>query len=213
MVYVYVVVFFLAIFIAYFLYKSYPFQFFYHKHRIKKLFIKDFKNKVRGRYSAKAYFAPSHKIISNSEYHASTNRQKVNFSECYNVIRFKTVDIDWEIYFNLIRDGSTFTEVFNLRAFSRNYKIKSEGNVEKSYSRINVFTNNSYLTQVLEKQANDDLKWLVRYNGDILLISHNNLHFKAFLDAKHLSVSRVIDMVKAMNNIKSKVYKKDVIEY
>lgn len=212
---VFVWVAFLALFLmfCYFIYHTYIFQFYYHKYRVKRDLIDKFMHTVKGHFVSEAYFGPSHKVISSSEYCSLSNRDKVNFSKCYNIVKFKTMDVYWELYFNLIRDGRSFSEVFNLRAFPHDYKIKSEGNVEKSYSRLNIFTNNRYLTEILEGVSHEDLGWLVRYNGDILLVSYNNLHFKAFLDSNNLSANRTLDMVKAMNNVKSRVYKKDVLEY
>ncbi len=202
-----------GIILFYFLYTSHFFQFYMHRYRVKSSFLNEFKGSVKGKFTKVAYFAPSHKIISKSEYNSLPNREKVNFSKCYNVITFKSTDVYWELYFHLVKEEITFIEVFNLRAFPIEYKIKSEGNVEKSYSRLNVFTNNHYLTEILEGKANNNLKWLIRKNGDILLIGSNNLHYKAFLDSKKMTHERALDMVKAMNGIKHDIYKKDVLEY
>lgn len=204
---------FISILFLYFTYTSYFFQLFIHKHKIKKKFLEDFKGKVRGNFQKEGYFGTSHKIISKKEYKALSNKQKPNFSKCYNIIRFKTADIEWELYYNLLKEGIGFQEILNIRVFPRFLKIKSEGNVEKNYGRLNVFTNNSYLTHILETDTTDYLKWLLRYDGDMLLISHNNLHFKAFKSSNKLGVARSMDIVKSLNGIKRSIYRKDVIEY
>lgn len=203
----------LSLIFLYFFYTSYFFQFLLHRRKIKKAFIDDFVQNVKGHCQLTSYFGSSHKLVSKNEFNSFSNRHKLSFSLCHNVVKFKTADADWELFFNLIKEGIGFKEVFNLRVFPHTHLIKSEGNVEKNYSRLNVFTNNGYLTKILEKDVSDNLKWLIRYNGDILLISSNNLHFKAFLDSKKLNVLRVMDMVKAMHSINSAIYKKDVIEY
>jgi hypothetical protein len=213
MVYIFLAFFVLFIVILFMLYCSYTFQFFLHRYKIKKGFLEDFRKLVKGKYVSEAYFCPSHKIISLQEYRSLSNRQKVNFSECYNVIRFKTIDIDWELYFNLIRDGMSFAEVLNLRAFPKDYKIKSEGNAEMNCSMVNIFTNNRYLTKVLEVDVKLDIEYLIKKGGDNLFITYNNLHYKSFLDSSKISKSRVMDMIKSINSIKSKVYKKDILEY
>ena len=59
----------------------------------------------------------------------------------------------------------------------------------------------------------DYLKQLIRNNEDILLISINNLHFKATIKSKVLTSTRTMDMVKAMNSVKGQIYKEDIIEY
>jgi hypothetical protein len=199
--------------IFYFLYFSYSFQIFLHKARVKNSLLDDFKNNVKGSFYKQGLFANSHKIISKREYETYSNRYKGNFSECYNIIKFKTNDAHWELFFHLVKEDYGFQEILNIRVFPNDIKIKSEGNVEKSYSRLNVFTNNSYLTHILETDGLDYLKWLIRYNGDIFLISPNNLHFKAFNVSKKVSVERIMDMIKSINAIKRSIYQKDIIEY
>ncbi len=181
--------------------------------RLRKTFLQDFKNNVKGSFYKEALFANSHKIISKKEYESFSHKYKVNFSSCYNIIKFKTQDAEWELFFHLVKENYGFQEILNIRVFPKDIKIKSEGNVEKSYSRLNVFTNNSYLTHILETDGLDYLKWLIRYNGDILLISPNNLHFKAFNVSKKVSVERIMDMIKSINALKRNIYQKDVIEY
>lgn len=196
------------------IYNSYTFQIFKHRRKLKKIFLDDFTRQVKGSFVGNGYFAVSHRVVQPSEYKSYSNRHKANFSFCYNVVTFKTPDAHWELFFHLIKDNLRFSEIMTVRTFPIDCKIKSEGNVEKSYSRLNILTNNRYLTGILESpDTKDYLKWLLRENGDILLISHNNLHFKAFLKNDKMSTMRVMDMIKAMNIIKNKIYKKDVIEY
>jgi len=203
----------ILIVLSFFIYNTYSFQFFIHRIKVKKTFLNDFRKSTRGRFIDEAYFGPSHKIISKREFNSFTNKQKINFSKCYNVITFKTADVEWELFFNIIKEGLSFTEVLNLRAFPINATIKSEGNIERNYSRVNVFTNNHYLTNVLEVGVNNDVLWLMRYDGDMLLISGNNLHFKAFVNSKKISLNRAMDMIRALDGIKKGIYKKDIIEY
>lgn len=211
----YLLLFFLTCFllVGFYFYKTYGVQLFLHKRKVKKMFLNEFKVATKGRFVAEGYFAPSHKIISMHEYNALPNKQKMNFSKCYNVIIFKTPGAEWELFFHLIKEGLSFTEILSVRVFPEHYTIRSEGNVEKTYGRVNVFTNNHYLTKVLETQVNNFVVWLMRYDGDMLLISHNNLHFKAFVDSNKMSANRGMDMVKCMNGIKNVIYKKDVLEY
>ena len=107
-----------------------------------------------------------------------------------------------------------FSEIMTFRVFPKHNHIKSEGNIEKNYSKLNIFTNNRYLTKILEKNETDNaLNWLIRHNGDILIVFHNNLHFKAFLKGNKLSTKRALEMINALDIIKSEIYKKDVLEY
>lgn len=213
MAYVYGFIVIAILIILFFISKTYTIQLFLRKSRIKKAFLNDFKKSTKGKFISEAYFAPSHKIISNHEFNSLTNKQKMNFSKCYNVITFKTSDAQWELFFHLIKEGISFTEILNIRVFPLRETIKSEGNVEKTYGRVNIFTNNHYLTKLLETRVTDSINWLMRYDGDMLLISQNNIHFKAFIGVKKMSLNRSMDMVKSMNGIKSGIYKKDVLEY
>jgi hypothetical protein len=174
----------------------------------------EFVDKVKGKYIKDGYFSSSHKIISTSEFASYSKKYQHQFSKCYNMVRFQTADSDWELFFYLIREGTKFNEMLTVRAFPKKYRIKSEGNIEKSYGRVNIYTNNRYLTHILEKpETSDFLKWLLRHNNDILLVLHNNLHYKAYIDSHKYTPTRALDMIKAMNVIKNKIYKKDVLEY
>jgi len=169
---------------------------------------------VKGRFCKVGYYSTNHKVVLKGEYKSFTNRHKVNFSQCFDIIRFKTQFGHMELFFSLIRENLRFYEVLNLRIFPYESFIKSEGNVEKNYSRLNIFTNNKYLTELLEThEMRELLNWLIRYNGDILLISKNNLHFKAFVNPKKLSYERIMDMIKVIHMIAVKIYKGKHIEY
>jgi hypothetical protein len=207
-------IFLVLIVVGYFIYISFPFQTFLYKKKLQKTLKVGLSAAVKGEFIQDGYFAVSHKFVTPIEHKTYFQRHRASFSKCYNVLRFKTPDAHWEIFFHLVKDGSVFSEQMSLRVFPIKKRIKSEGNIEKNYSRLNIFTNNRYLTQVLENsETKDYLKWLIRHNEDILLISHNNLHFKAFIDTRKLSVKRTLDMIKAMNVVKSKIYRDDVIEY
>lgn len=199
---------------SYLIYNSYYFNIILHKKKLKNSFLTSFCDSVKGTFSESGYFAISHPVVPKNEFSSFSNRHKMSFSKCYSIVKFKTTDANWELFFHLIKEDSKFSEVLTIRVFPKTYRIKSEGNVEKNYSRLNIFTNNRYLTHILEMtETRDSLKWLIRYNGDILLVSGNNLHFKAFLSNGDLSAQRVLDMVKSMNSIKDKIFKKDVLEY
>ncbi len=211
--YIYIFILFVSLFL-YFLYSSYSFQIYLHRKKFKKTFINDFTSAVKGSFEKTGHFAISHPVVKEYEYKSFSNRHKASFSNCYNVVTFKTFDAKWELFFHLVKNGSSYNELMTIRVFPKKYRLKSEGNVEKNYSRLNIFTNNRYLTGILESQkTNDNLKWLIRQNNDILLISHNNLHFKAFIDSKLMSKDRVLDMVSAMNLIKNDIFREDVLEY
>lgn len=211
-------VFFLLLFflflLLYLLYSSFSVQSFVRRKKILRSLVYPFKEKVKGFYIPKGFFAVGHRVVSFSKYDSYTVRNKRLFTNCFNVVTFKTEHSNWELFFYLIKDGPKFNEIMTIRVFPKGKRIRSEGNVEKNYGKLNIYTNNRYLTSILEEPTNRDyLKWLLRYNEDILLISHNNLHFKAFIEPSKLSISRLMDIIKALNAIEKSIYKEDTIEY
>lgn len=205
---------FVIFFTMYVFYSSYRFQRLLRQRSLNKNFLGDFLLSVKGNFRSRAYFAISHRVVMPEEYKSFSRKHRLSFSECYNIVTFKTPDANWEFFFHMVKEGVKYNEILNIRAFPKHNKIRSEGNVEKNYSRLNIFTNNRYLTGILESSdTRDNLKWILRNNGDILLVSGNNLHFKIFVDPKKITVNRVMDIIKAMNFIKNKIYRDDVLEY
>lgn len=173
---------FCIIFAMYIFFTSYTFQKLRYQRRIKKGFLNEFVTLVKGEYVSSAYFATSHPVISKTEFKSSSTKHKIQFTQCYNVVLFKTEDADWELFFYLVKEGLVYSQIMALRMFPKHTHIKSEGNVEKTYGRLNIFTNNRYLTGILEEnETMDYLRWLIRYNDDILYVLPNNLHYKIFL--------------------------------
>ena len=176
--------------------------------------MKELQKEVKGTYVPEAYFAHSHRIVPSKEYKTFANRQKLHFSRCYNVMTFKTEDSDWELFFHLVKDGVTFSEIINIRVFPKHNKIRSEGNIEKAHGGLNFFTNNRYLNEKLEEEViKERLEKILTKTGDIMLISHGGMHYKAFIDGKNLNVHKVMEIIKAMHYIKTKVFKEGVLEY
>ncbi len=204
----------IIIFILFLIYYSHFSQVIIHK-KNKKEFIQRLKNKVKGIQISKGYFAISHKIITENEFKLLTRTQKLKYSSCYNIIIFKTEHAHWELFFHLIKDGTFYSQILNLRVFPIKNHIKTEGNIEKNYTRLNIFTNSRYLSAILESsELTPLLKWLIKNNGDILLVNHTNLHFKAFLNSTtNLNIDDGMNMIKTMNEIRNKIYKKGILEY
>lgn len=205
---------FVILVLIYVIFSSSSLQFYLNQRKLKKTLIDEILKSVKGDFQKKGYFAVSHKIIKPEEFNSYSTKHKLPFTICYNIITFRTQDAYFEFFFHVVKDGVRFSEIMDIRVFPKENKIKSEGNVEKNYSRINIFTNNRYLTDILElHDVQDNLKWLLRNNGDILLIHGNNLHYKVFLKPKNLTAQRLLDMIKALNHIKNKVYRENVLEY
>lgn len=200
-------------FVLYLGYSSYSFQVFLRKFLVKKSFVFDFLDKVKGIFISSGYYALSYKILSSKEYSKLKKRYKIEYGGCYNVVKFKTTDANWELFFYLVREGIKFKDILVIRAFPTGVILKSEGNVEKLHSRLNLYSNNRYLTHILEENSTQQtLNWLLRSNSDVLQIFNNNLHYKITLENR-LSSERVLEMIKALNIIKGKIYKKGLLEY
>lgn len=205
---------FVIVFLIFALYNSFTFQIFLRKIRVRKLFLDEFVQSVRGSYFGNGYFALSHQIILEKEYKTLNNRQKKNYAVCYNVVKFKTVDANWELFFHLVKEGVIFSEIMTIRVFPKHERIHSEGNIEKNYSRLNIFTNNQYLSSILESSVvRERIDNLLRNDNDILLVLHNNLHYKIYVGKSLIGSERGLELVKDLNYIRSKVYTKGLIGY
>ena len=205
---------FLITLLFYISYTSFAFQVWRRRNKYKTLIMKEIAKKTKATYFPTAHFATSHKLVSRKGHKSFSRRHKIAFSECYNAITFKTPEANWELFFHLVKEGVSFSEIITIRAFSNKYKIRSEANVERVHSRLNSVANNKYLADILEsKEVKTYLEWLLKKNGEILLVSHNNLHFKAFVDTEKLDEKRIMEMIKVINMIHKKIYKSDVLEY
>ena len=200
--------------IAYFLFINFNFQIFLHQKKISSAFLKEFTKKVNGTYYKKAYFAKEHKIVSPKEYNSFNSRHKSSFSHCYNCITFSTQETHWELFFTLIKDNSVFSEIMYLRAFPKKVKLRSQANVERTFSRISVLANNKYLNDILDSsQVQEYISWLLQKDGEVLIVSQNALYFKSLVESRKMSVDKTMNSVKAMNAIKDRVYRKGILEY
>lgn len=202
--------------LCYVIYSSYSFQIWYNRRKLERNFLESFREQVKGIYYKSGHFSPTNKVIFEDEYSNLSNSQKANYSQCYDVITFKTPDSQWELFFYIVKEGMVFTEFLSIRTFPLNSKIKSEANIEKNYSRVNILANNRYLANILEsEEVRDTLKWILRETGDNMYVYNNNISFRALIDGQKekIPVSRVMDMVKSINGIKNKIYKRDVMGY
>lgn len=205
---------FLLALIAFILYTNYDVQIYLHRKSIKSSQLQEFISQVNGKYYKKAYFAKNHKVITDKDHNMYYSRHRLSFSKCYNCVTFKTKDASWELFFSLVKDGAVYSEIMSIRVFPHGNRIRSEGTIEKNFSRIHVLTNSRYLTDLLEEETSQTyLNWLLHKNDDILLVSHNMLQYKTFVDSKELRSKKVLKSLKAIHAIKNIIYRKGVIEY
>lgn len=203
----------IAIFGLYLFYNSYYFQVLLRKHRSKNNFVNEFRERVKGKFYGKGYFNTHSEFITSGEYVSLKKRSKVDYRSCYNAVSFRTPDADWEMFFVLERDGIKYREQVILRAFPHHMRIKSEGTAEKSLSRLSVYSNNKYLSGIIESSDMHDMfHTILKENGDIMHIYHNNLYTNLIVNP-HVTVDFAMEVIKDMNIIKNKVYRRGIMEY
>jgi hypothetical protein len=201
----------IAVFI---LYNSYFFQSLLKQFISKNKFSNEFKERVKGKYYSKGHYNADFEFLSSRDYIQLKRRNKVEYRSCYNAVSFKTVDSVWELFFVLERDGIRYKEKLILRCFPYNMRIKSEGTAEKSLSRLHVFSNNRYLSGIIEgAELSEIFESILKYNGDIIHIYNNNLSCKLNFNYKEISVDDVMSMINKIHTVKNKVYRRGIMEY
>lgn len=192
---------------SYILFSFYRRFFGFHK------FFNLLSTKLKGNYQSKGYFAHNHEIISKLAYKNLPSRDKINFSNCYDIVKFKTQGCNWEIFSYLIKEGFVYTEVVMVRCFP-NKRITQEASVERVRSHISIFSSNRYLAEVLEdKHLVSGFEWLIRKDSDSLLIQNNCIIFKMFSDEKMMKEDKITNILKVIQRVKKEVYDKDTLTF
>lgn len=211
--FVFLAIFLLAL-IAFILYRNYGVQIYLHRKSLNSSQLKNFTSQVNGKFHKNAYFAKNHKVVTDKDRNIYYSRHRLSFSSCYNCVTFKTKDASWEVFFYLVKTGAVYSEIMSIRVFPHGNRIRSEGTIEKNFSRINILTNNRYLTDLLEEEnSHSYLNKLLHKNEDILIVSHNMLQFKTFVDSKNSFSKKALKSVQSLHAIKNIIYRKGVIEY
>ena len=203
----------IVIFVFLILFNSYFFQLFIKKYSSKKFFVENFKESVKGKFYSQGYYNTNFEFLSSYEYNKLKKRSKIDYAKCYNVVSFKTTDSIWELFFILERDGIDFKEKLIIRSFPSNMRIKSEGTIERSISRLNIYSNNRYLSGVIESSELSGLfDSILNKNSDNIHIYNNNLTC-SLLYSKDISVDFILDVIHKLNIAKNRIYKRGIMEY
>lgn len=204
-----------AAFAVYIIYTNYTIQVILRKIKRKSEFIDKFVGNVRGVAHSVGYFAPNEKVIFTNDFKALSNRLKVNYSLCYDVVIFNTPDCEWELFFHLVKEGVSFKEIMTIRCFSKHYRLKSEASVEKNYGRVNILANNRYLGNILEHlESRGTLKDVLKKTGDSMYFNGRIMSYKIHATRKdNINSDTVLEIITGLDKIKNSIFKKDTLEY
>ena len=198
---------------AFYLAQSYVLFYFYYKFLGNGKFFKHLCEKLKGKLQREGYFAQNHEVISPLAFKNLPNRSKYNFSSCYNVIKFKTQNCNWEILSYLVKEGYSYNEMVMIRCFPEKL-ISQEATVERIRSHISIFSSSRHLAEVLEdKQLVSGFEWLIRKETDSLLIQHNCIVFKMFSEIKVMKEDKIMTCLKVMQRVKKEVFDKQTLKF
>jgi len=193
---------------------SFRFQIFYRIFLRRKKLSEDFVSKTRGEYIEKGHFSTTRRVISESDFSNLFIRDKIKYSACYSIVKFKTLDADWELYFHLVRESGVFKEYMFLKCFLHSNWIRSRGNVEKFHSRFETFASHRALMSIFERgDVKSNMDSLLKENGDLLIVLDRLVSFKSLVRTKKFSSTVLLHKVQQIDNIKKRVYIPGNIEY
>ncbi|MFP4402354.1 MAG: hypothetical protein ACLFPL_03910 [Candidatus Nanoarchaeia archaeon] len=199
---------------SFFLAQSYVLIFWYKKYFGYSQLFKELSTQLNGTMIKSGYYAQSHHVITPQAFKNLRNSEKVKFSQCYNIIKFKTKSSRWEIFLYLVKEGFTYNEIIIIRCFPNHKILSNEANIERVRGHISIFSSNRYLAEVLQQQqVTSAFEWLIRYDTDSFLIQHNNLMFKGFCQPKLMRSDQILKFLKVVESIKKEVYDKSTIKY
>lgn len=199
---------------SFFIAQSYFFFYLYHKYFGYSNLLKKLSTQINATFIKSGYYAQSHQIITPQAHKNLRNSDKLKFTQCYNIIKFKTKTSQWEIFLYLVKEGFSYNEMLIIRCFPNNKILSNEANIERIRGHISIFSSNRYLAEVLQKQhITTAFEWLIRYDSDSFLIQHNNLMFKGFCQEKMMQTEQILKFLKVIESIKKEVYDKSTLKY
>lgn len=195
------------------LYNNYNFQTFLRIKRKRKT-IHDLLSATKGTYSNSGYFSSEQKILFKKEYRGLFKRQKANLHLCYSTITFQTMDATWEIFFTLIKESGKYKENLYLKCYPSNNLIHSKVSIEKIHSKLEMFSNNHSLMQILnDTTTKHDLNNLLNHNEETLNIGPRYIQYKSDVPNLEFTKTKILHKISKIHEIKSKVYTSNVKSY
>lgn len=191
----------------YILYNSHTFQIFIRTKSKHQELTQKLQPQTKGEYISKGYFSSEHKIIKKKQYSTLFKRQKINLTPCYAILKFQTIDANWELFFTLIKESGKFKEYMVLRCYPFQNHITSRASIEKIHSKIEPYSNKHALMQKLNKHPmHQILNQLLIENGEILNINSNNILYKGLLLNNKISKTKILHKINHINAIKDQIY-------
>jgi hypothetical protein len=194
--------------------QSYMLIYLYRKYFGYSDLFKQLSSQLNATFMRSGHYAQSHQVITTQAYKNLRNSDKLKFSQCYNIIKFKTKSSQWEIFLYLVKEGFSYNEILIIRCFPNNKILSNEANIERVRGHISIFSSNRYLAEVLQKQqVTSAFEWIIRYDSDSFLIQYNNLMFKGFCRQKLMKSEQILKFLKVMESIKKEVYDNSTLKY
>lgn len=207
MIFWFLLIVFIISLLIFIFYNSHNFQIFIRTKLKKQIISIDLLTQTQGKYLESGYFSSKHKIIEKSEYGNLLKRQKVNLTPCYSILTFKTVDAEWELFFTLVKELGQFKEYLILKCYSNNFKIHSKVAVEKIHSKLEIYSNNHSLMQILNRNSTQNiLSPLLTIHEETLNIGHKYIQFKTMSSKEKLSKPKILQKISDINEIKNLIY-------
>ena len=170
----------------------------------------ELKEQVKGKIIKKGYFSQNQEILKPNAFKNLRISDQKKYSQCYNILKFQTENSNWELFFYIVKEGFTYSEILSIRSFPKYKIISQEASVERVNGHISIFSSSRILCEVLEeKDSINAFEWIIRTNTDSFLIQNNNLTFKIFCTDKTVTQKKILDYIKVINHIKNKVFKKE----
>ncbi|MCH8519332.1 MAG: hypothetical protein LAT82_01105 [Nanoarchaeota archaeon] len=172
--------------------------------------VYDIKEQVKGKIDAEGYFSQNQEILTPNAFKNLRMSDQKKYTKCYNILKFKTENSNWELFFYIVKDGFSYSEILTIRAFPQYKIITQEASIERVNGHISIFSSSRFLSEILEEKSTiSAFEWIIRTNTDSFLIQNNNLAFKIFCNDKTIQQKKILDYIKVINHIKNKVFKND----
>ena len=172
--------------------------------------IYEIKEQVKGRVVKEGYFSQNQEILTPAAFKNLRISDQKKYTKCYNILKFKTDNSNWELFFYIVKDGFSYSEILTIRAFPQYKIITQEASIERVNGHISIFSSSRFLSEILEEKSTiNAFEWIIRTNTDSFLIQNNNLAFKIFCSDKTIQQKKILDYIKVINHVKNKVFKKD----
>lgn len=172
--------------------------------------VYEIKEQVKGKVVKEGFFSQNQQVLTPYAFKNLRISDQKKYTKCYNILKFKTENSNWELFFHIVKDGFSYSEILTIRAFPLYKIITQEASIERVNGHISIFSSSRFLSEILEEKSTiSAFEWIIRTSTDSFLIQNNNLAFKLFCNDKTIQQKKIFDYIKVINHVKNKVFKKD----